>query len=111
MVREPWLARWQDVVCLTIASTFVALLIIFGGDVLGVVMAKPYVAVGVLVVAFIATWVFLDFVIALLITHAERRREEAQRNPPRPRHEKPPPPPVTRAPLPRAIARLRARFR
>lgn len=98
-----WLTRWQQVVCLTVAAAFVLLLIVFGGD--GDAFSAPYVATFM----FIATWVVCDFVIAYLITRNERLVEEATQPTKKPRLETSPPPPVTRARLPRAIARLRAR--
>jgi hypothetical protein len=92
-MRAPWLHRWQDVVCLVVAGAF-AVLSFIGGGIDGF-LAGPYVAG----VAFIATWVIVDFLIALSITRHERR-EQAKAAPP-----KPPPAKSKRQPLPRAVAR------
>lgn len=100
-MREPWLARWQDVVCLTMSGAFVLLVLALGDDLVGGLVSAPYVAA----VVFIGTWLVIDFVIAFLITRAERQAAAAA-EPPR---EPPPPPRPTRAPLPRAVARPRVR--
>jgi hypothetical protein len=95
-MRDPWLARWQDVICLVVAGAIGGLLItldLVGDD--GGIYTAPYAAV----FAFAFTWVTTDFAIAWLITQRERQREPAS----------PKPTPTTRVALPRAIARPRAR--
>ena len=99
-MRAPWLHRWQDVVCLVVAAAFAILAFVADGA--GAFVTGPYVAGFV----FIATWVVIDFLIALSITRRERRERQAAA-PTR----RPPPAPVRikRAPLPRAVARRASR--
>jgi hypothetical protein len=92
-MRDPWLARWQDVICLVVAGALAGLLITLDlvGDEGGIYTA-PYAAV----FAFAFTWVTTDFAIAWILTRRERP---------------PAPAPAVRAPLPRAVARPRTSAR
>ena len=66
-----WLARRQKALCLIVAGSFAVLFAAGSGNFLDGLLTSPYSG-GFM---FVASWVVLDFLIALCITRCERAAE------------------------------------